>query len=91
MVKIGAGKSSQKSVNISMGILYIFFSVYLFIFGFIISDFIAVFQQNNPGMLPLFVSYVPLLFWIGGIFLGFGFLIFVKNVRVPKSRETKSR
>ena len=74
-----------------MGILYIFFSVYLFIFGFIISDFIAVFQQNNPGMLPLFVSYVPLLFWIGGIFLGFGFLIFVKNVRVPKSRETKSR
>lgn len=91
MVKIGAGKSSQKSVNISMGILYIFFSVYVFIFGFIISDFITIFQQNNPGALPLFMSYIPLLFWIGGIFLGFGFLVFVKNVRVPKSRETKSR
>jgi len=91
MVKIGTGKSSQKSVNISMGILYIFFSVYLFIFGFIISDFIAKFQVNNPGMLPIFVSYIPLLFWIGGIFLAFWFLIFVKNVRVPKSRETKSR
>jgi len=91
MVKIGAGKSSQKSVNISMGILYIFFSIYVFIFGFIISDFITIFQQNNPGVLPIFVSYIPLLFWIAGIFLGFGFLIFLKNVRVPKSRETKSR
>ena len=87
MVNIVATKSSQLSVNISKGLLYLFFSIYLVVFGVILTDFIELYKIENPGILPTFVSYLPFACYIGAIFLGISFLLFIKNTTTQKSRE----
>ena len=89
MVK--AGKTTQKSINISKGIIFTFLTIYLVIFGIIISDFIVYFQQDAPDQLPLFVTYLPLLCYLGAIFSGVTFLIFLRNATTVKVRQAQSR
>ncbi len=87
-------KASQKSINISKVIVFIFLTIYLFIFGIIISDFIVHIQQENPGNLPAwwgFITYVPLLCYFGGIFSGAFLIIFIRNATTIKTRQTQSR
>lgn len=88
------GKASQKSINISKGIVLTFLTIYLIIFGVIISDFIIHIQQENPNDLPLWwgmVSYIPLLCYLGSIFSGVFFIIFLRSATTVKVRQTQSR
>lgn len=89
MVK--AGKASEKSINISKAIIFGFFTIYLIVFGVIISEFITSFQKHNPADLPVLVSYIPLLCYIGAVFLGIAFIIFIRNVSVYRTRQSQSR
>ncbi|MFX1595267.1 MAG: hypothetical protein ACFFBK_04305, partial [Promethearchaeota archaeon] len=89
MVK--AGKASQKSINISKGIIFTFFTIYLVVFGIIISDFTAKTKETNPEILPVFMTYIPLLCYLGAIFCGVGFIIFIRNTTSQKVRQTQSR
>ena len=66
MVKFKGGKSSEKSIKISKGIIYTFFTVYLVVYGIGISIFI----ENYEGPLPLFLSYLPLLCFVALWFCG---------------------
>jgi hypothetical protein len=91
MDKVKGGKTSEKSVNISKGIIYGFFTIYLIIFGIVITIFISSYQGSHPGELRTFISYVPLLCFLGAGFTGISFIIFIRNTRMQKSRETKSR
>ncbi|MFX1237086.1 MAG: hypothetical protein ACFFAS_14410 [Promethearchaeota archaeon] len=91
MVSVGKGTSSLKSVQISKGLLYAFFCVYLIIFGILLTDFIDAYQIQKPGELPSFLSYVPFACYIGSLFLFLAFLLFLRNTRRQKSRESKSR
>ncbi|MFX1453253.1 MAG: hypothetical protein ACFFCM_20635 [Promethearchaeota archaeon] len=84
-------KTSQKSVNISKGLILTFLTIYLIIFGIIISDFIVTFQLEQPGGLPLIITYIPFLCYIGALFLGIYFFIFLRNVTSEKYRQTQSR
>ncbi|MHA1932909.1 MAG: hypothetical protein ACW96X_10235 [Promethearchaeota archaeon] len=85
------GKTSKRSVNISKGIIFTFFIVYLLVFGVIISGFSSALQIANPESFPIFITYIPLLCYIGALFCGLGFLIFIRNATAQKSRETQSR
>lgn len=85
------GKASKKSINISKGIIFTFFTIYFIIFGIIISEFSVSFQKINPDDFPVFITYIPLLCYIGALFCGIGFLIFIRNATAQKSRETQSR
>lgn len=85
------GKASKKSINISKGIIFTFFTIYLLIFGIIISGFSVDFQDINPEEFPTFLTYMPLLCYIGALFCGIGFLVFLRNVTIQKSRQTQSR
>ncbi len=89
MVK--SGKASKKSINISKGIIFTFFTIYFIIFGIIISEFSVSFQKINPEDFPVFLTYIPLLCYIGALFCGVGFLIFIRNATAQKSRQTQSR
>jgi hypothetical protein len=71
------GKTSKRSTNISKGIIFAFFIIYLLVFGIIISGFSSTLQVANP--------------YIGALFCGIGFLIFIRNATARKSRETQSR
>ncbi|MFW9900674.1 MAG: hypothetical protein ACFFDY_05235 [Candidatus Thorarchaeota archaeon] len=84
-------KATQKSINISKGIIFTFLTIYLIIFGIIITNFIGIFQQDHPEDLPIFVSYVPLLCYLGAIFSGIFFIVFIRNVTTQKMRQTQSR
>ena len=85
------GKTSKKSANISKGIIFSFFIIYLLVFGGIISGFSSALQIADPAGFPIFITYIPLLCYIGSLFCGFGFLIFIRNATARKSRETQSR
>ncbi|MFW9783979.1 MAG: hypothetical protein ACFFFB_16960, partial [Candidatus Heimdallarchaeota archaeon] len=85
------GKASKKSLNISKGIIFTFFIVYFIVFGMIISQFSYEFQQSNPVSFPIFITYIPLLCYLGAIFCGVGFIIFIRNATSRKARETQSR
>ncbi len=89
MVK--SGKTTQKSINISKGIIFTFLTIYLIVFGIIISDFIDIFQQEKPEDLPVFVNYLPLLCYLGAIFSGITFIVFLRNATTQKIRQTQSR
>lgn len=89
MVK--SGKASKKSINISKGIIFTFFTIYFIIFGIIISEFSVSFQKISPEDFPVFITYIPLLCYIGALFCGIGFLIFIRNATAQKSRQTQSR
>ena len=91
MVKVKGGKTSEKSVNISKGIIYGFFTIYLIIFGIVITVFISSYQESHPGELRTFISYLPLLCFLGAGFTGISFIIFIRNARMQKTRETKAR
>ena len=91
MVKVKGGKSSEKSINISKVIIFTFFTVYLILYGIGITIFFNEFQESNPGELPTYVNYIPLLCYVGAAFLGLRFLIFIRNVTAQKTREVKSR
>ncbi|MBY8983747.1 MAG: hypothetical protein KGD65_01620 [Candidatus Lokiarchaeota archaeon] len=84
-------KTSQKSINISKGIIFAFFIIYLLVFGVIISGFSSSLKDARPESFPIFINYIPLLCYIGALFCGIGFLIFIRNATVQKSRETQSR
>ncbi|KKN54226.1 hypothetical protein LCGC14_0594440 [marine sediment metagenome] len=85
------GKTSKRSANISKGIIFTFFIIYLLVFGVIITGFSSSLQIVSPESFPIFITYIPLLCYIGALFCGFGFLIFIRNATVQKSRETQSR
>ena len=85
------GKATQKSINISKGIILTFLTIYLIIFGIIITNFIELFQEDHPEYLPLFVSYIPLLCYLGSIFSGIFFIVFIRNVTTQKIRQSQSR
>jgi len=85
------GKATQKSINISKGIIFTFLTIYLIVFGVIISDFIVYFQQEHPEDLPIFVTYIPLLCYLGAIFSGITFIVFLRNATTQKIRQTQSR
>jgi hypothetical protein len=91
MVKIKGGKTTEKSVNISKGIIFAFFTIYLIIFGIVVSIFISSFQQSHPGELRTFIAYIPLLCYLGAGFTGISMIIFIRNTRLQKSREIQSR
>ena len=89
MVKVG--KASNRSINISKGIIFTFLLIYFIIFGMIITGFIDGLKDSNPETLPVFLSYIPLLCYIGAIFSGIYFLIFIKNISTHRIRESHSR
>ncbi|MFX0009268.1 MAG: hypothetical protein ACFE9R_03045 [Candidatus Hermodarchaeota archaeon] len=81
------GKSSGRNVSLSKGLVIGFFTIFLVVYGIFISSFIEIYGED----LPIFISYLPLVCYIGAIFLGFGLIIFIRNVTVQKSREVQSR
>jgi len=86
------GKSSGKSVTFSKGLVIAFFTIFLIIYGVFISNFIELYPSYNMGdRLPIWANYLPLVCYIGAVFLGFGLIIFIRNVTVQKSREIQSR
>ncbi|MFX1590655.1 MAG: hypothetical protein ACFFC1_21185, partial [Promethearchaeota archaeon] len=85
------GKATIKSINISKGIIFTFFTIFLIIFGIVISQFSVSFQAIDPESFPVFLTYIPLLCYIGALFCGVGFIIFIRNATSRKSRETQSR
>ncbi|MFX0104193.1 MAG: hypothetical protein ACFE75_01725 [Candidatus Hodarchaeota archaeon] len=89
MVK--TAKATQKSINISKGIIFTFLTIFLIVFGIIISEFINYYQLNEPMDLPVFVTYIPLLCYLGALFSGVGFIIFLRSATTQKIRETQSR
>ncbi|MHA1913803.1 MAG: DUF4350 domain-containing protein [Promethearchaeota archaeon] len=85
------GEATRKSINISTGIIFGFFIIFLIVFGLILSEFSIGFQQSNPENFPVFITYLPLLCYLGSIFCGVGLIIFLRNATSQKSRETQSR
>jgi len=86
------GKSSGRNVTFSKGLVIAFFTIFLIVYGVFISNFIELYPSYNMGeSLPIFANYLPLVCYIGAIFLGFGLIIFIRNVTVQKSREIQSR
>jgi len=86
------GKSSGRNVTFSKGLVIAFFTIFLIVYGVFISNFIELYPSYNMGeTLPIFANYLPLVCYIGAIFLGFGLIIFIRNVTVQKSREIQSR
>ncbi|NHJ21713.1 MAG: hypothetical protein EAX91_12270 [Candidatus Lokiarchaeota archaeon] len=81
------GKSSGRNVSLSKGLVIGFFTIFLIVYGIFISGFFEIYGED----LPIFISYLPLVCYIGAIFLGFGLIIFIRNVTVQKSREVQSR
>jgi len=86
------GKSSGSNVTFSKGLVIVFFTIFLIIYGVFISNFIELYPIYNMGAeLPIWANYLPLVCYIGAIFLGFGLIIFIRNVTVQRSREVQSR
>ena len=85
------GKATRKSINISTGIIFGFFVIFLVVFGIILSEFSISYQQSDPETFPVFITYLPLLCYLGSIFCGVGLIIFLRNATSQKSRETQSR
>ncbi|MHA1457538.1 MAG: hypothetical protein ACTSR5_16450 [Promethearchaeota archaeon] len=86
------GKVSEKNVNLSKGILYSFFVIFLLFYGIFLTDFVEVYQKNNPGSeLPIFLTYIPLVCYVASAFVGLGLFIFIRKTTAQKSREIQSR
>ncbi len=88
------GKVSEKNVNLSKGILYSFFVIFLLFYGVFLTDFVEIYQNNNPSpssQLPIFITYIPLVCYVASAFVGIGLLIFIRKTNVQKSREIQSR
>lgn len=91
MAKVGSGKSSAKSINISKGIVFTFFTIYLIIYGMGITTFFSEYNESYPGDVPIYVTYLPLVCYVAAAFTGMSLLIFIKNARTQKTRELRSR
>ncbi|MHA1233593.1 MAG: hypothetical protein ACTSQL_00730 [Promethearchaeota archaeon] len=86
------GKTNGKNVPFSKGLIIGFFTVFLVIYGVFMSTFIEDYPKYNMGeFLPIFMNYIPLVCYIGAVFLGFALVIFIRNTTVQKSREIQSR
>lgn len=85
------GKASKKSINISKGIIFTFFTIYFIVFGLIISEFTDSLKEDNPTSFPVFMTYIPLLCYVGALFCGISFIIFIRNATSQKVRQTQSR
>ncbi len=86
------GKPSGSNVTFSKGIIIAFFTVFLIVYGIFITNFIEFYPLYHMGeTLPFFMSYLPLVCYIGAVFLGFGLVIFIRNTTIQKSREIQSR
>lgn len=86
------GKTNGKNVPFSKGLIIGFFTVFLIIYGVFISSFIEDYPKYNMGeYLPIFMNYIPLVCYIGAVFLGFALIIFIRNTTIQKSREIQSR
>lgn len=85
------GKVSEKNIAISKGIIFAFFTIFLVFYGIFISNFIDIYYYNKGEVLPIYISYIPFVCYIGAIFLGIGLIIFIRNKTVQKSREIQSR
>lgn len=86
------GKTSEKNINFSKGILFVFFSIFLIVYGIFLDNFYRDYPIYNEGkVLPIYISYIPLVCYTGAAFMGIVFLIFIRNVTVQKSREIQSR
>ncbi len=86
------GKSSGSNVAFSKGLVIAFFTIFLIVYGVFISNFIELYPVYNMGEnLPIYATYLPLVCYIGAIFLCFGLIIFIRKVTVQKSREVQSR
>ncbi|MFX1387528.1 MAG: hypothetical protein ACFE9M_09960, partial [Promethearchaeota archaeon] len=71
-----------------------FLTIYLVVFGVLISDFIIHIQNENPYDLPLWwgmVTYLPLLCYFGAIFSGIFLIVFLRNATTVKVRQSQSR
>jgi hypothetical protein len=87
-----SGKTTGKNVHVSMGLILGFFTIFLIIYGIFLTNFIEEYQRSNPtGTLPIYISYLPLVCYIGALFLGIGMLIYIRNVNIQKTREIQSR
>ncbi len=89
MVKIG--NISKRSVNISKGIIFTFLVIYCIYFGIFISEYVDSLKETIPESLPVFLNYIPLLCYIGALFSGLYFIIFLRNVSSHKIRQRHSR
>jgi hypothetical protein len=86
------GKSSGKGVNFSKGFIIVFFMIFLIVYGLFLTNYVEIFQNNNPSTdFPIYFSYLPLVCYIGAVFFGFGLIVFIKNLTSQKSREIQSR
>ena len=86
------GKVSEKNVNLSKGILFSFFVIFLLFYGVFLEDFVKIYNNNNPGSeIPIFINYIPLLCYVAAIFTGLGLFIFIRKTTAQKSREIQSR
>jgi len=86
------GKQNGKNVPFSKGLIIGFFTIFLIIYGVFLSRFIEDYPMYNMGdYLPIFMNYIPLVCYIGAVFLGFALIIFIRNTTVQKSREIQSR
>jgi len=64
------GKASEKNIAISKGIIFAFFTIFLIFYGIFISNFIDIYYYNRGEVLPIYISYIPFVCYIGAIFLG---------------------
>ncbi|MHA1292240.1 MAG: hypothetical protein ACTSQJ_06180, partial [Promethearchaeota archaeon] len=91
MVRIKGGKSSEKSVNISKGIVFGFFCGWMIVIGLTLNMFIIDYETTNPGNIPVYARYLPLLCYVVAAFLGMRLLIFIKNTTAEKMAQKQSR
>jgi hypothetical protein len=86
------GKASERSIKISKGLIFSFFTVYLIFYGITLTMFIDHTTLENPGMLSsfLFITYIPLFCYVGALFMGLRLLIFIKSSNEQRSRQKKS-
>lgn len=85
------GSSNVNNVRLSKGIILGFFTIFLIFYGIFISNFIEIYPSYQGQSLPIYITYIPLVCYIGALFIGFGLIIFIRNATKQQSREVQSR
>lgn len=83
-------EQTKKSVQVSKGIVLIFFAIFLIIYGLVITNLVDR-LQNQGASIPLYVNYLPFIFYVLSLFLVFGLLILIKNSTARKTLQRKSK
>ncbi|TXT53521.1 MAG: conserved membrane protein of unknown function [Promethearchaeota archaeon] len=83
-------EKQKKSVYVSKGIILLFFAIFLVIYGIVITNLMNRLQDEGSSI-PLYVNYLPFLFYVVAIFLVFGFIILIKNATSRQTLERRSR